>query len=431
MKNKYTTIFVSLLATLAGIAPFAISHAETPLELVIEKVAPRSNVQIAIVPFAGAESISNIITNDLTNLGKFALDTKLPETPYSSDKVTLPVWQHQGVPYLVVGNTSTNRGEVEIKFEVIEVATGKILQGVHTVKSKNTQQALRMAGHKVADKIYEILTGVSGDFSGKIAYVVETGTGKNKVSRLVVSDVDGYNPVTLREIKGTISGLTPSPDGRKIIYTQQTVGYPVVFIADIQSQKSSALTPYRANNFSASFSPDGSQVLFSSDLHGNPEIYLMSVGGGQPQRLTNHPMADIAPNWSPDGKSFLFTSDRQGNNRPQVYRYTFASNSIQQVTKSGSYNTNGRFNHDGTKMTFLSGTNQGAVMNLQTGSVSPVNNAGLSEPPNFSPNGNHLIYSNRHVININSDGKTVSISPSQNGVVKGTIREPIWLKASN
>lgn len=418
----------------ASLTAFATtSHADDePMELIIEKVAPRSNVQIAIVPFAGAESISNIISNDLTNLGKFALDNNLPERPHSSGEVTLPVWQHKSVPYLVVGNSRTNsRGEVEINFEVIEVASGKILQGVHTEKAKNTQQSLRMAGHKVADKIYEILTGIKGDFSGKIAYVVESGVGKNKTSRLIVSDVDGYNPTVLKQIKGTISSLTPSPDGKRIAYTAQTVGYPVIFVADVTTKSSNILTPFRANSFSASFSPDGSRILFSSDKDGNPEIYVSSATGGSTQRLTNHPMADFAPSWSPDGKSFLFTSDRLGNNQPQVYRQTFGSGSPQRITKSGNYNSNGRFNSDGTKMTFLSGTQQGAVMDLRTGAVSSVNNVGLSEAPNFSPNGQHLIYSGRNVITISSNGKAVSINPSQNGVAKGTIREPIWLKATN
>ena len=81
-------------------------------------------------------------------------------------------------------------------------------------------------------------------------------------------------------------------------------------------------------------------------------------------------------------------------------------------------------------MSFLSGTQQGAVMDLITGSVSAINNAGLSEAPSISPNGQHLIYSGRNVIIIKSEGKTISINPHQNGVPAGVIREPIWLKGA-
>lgn len=423
-----------LRAALLSMSVVALSMGSLPnayaIDATIEKVAARSNAQIAIVPFAGAPSISGIITNDLTNLGQFALDSNLPEQPHSSREVTLPVWQHQAVPYLVVGNTSTNKGNVDINFEVINTATGEVMQGPQTVTSKNIPASLRIAGHKVADRIYEILTGIKGDFSGKIAFVVENGRGKNLVSRLVISDVDGYNPQVILTHRGTLTSLAAAPDGRRFTYTAQGEGYPVVYVADVASGQSTLLTPYRANNLSASISPDGTRVLFSSDIAGNPEIYVANINGGQPQRLTNHPMADIAPSWAPDGNSFLFTSDRLGSNHPQIFRYNFANGSIQRVTNSGGYNTNGRFNKDGTKMTFLSGTQQGAVMDMQTGAVSAINNSGLSEAPNFSPNGQHLVYSNRSVITIVSNGKSVSISPTQNGIAPGVIREPIWLKAT-
>lgn len=148
-----------LAITAIGYAPLV-----QAADITIEKAAPRSNLQVAIVPFAGAESISSIISNDLTNLGQFSLDNNLPERPHSSGEVTLPVWQHKAVPYLVVGNTRTNRGDVEINFEVINVGTGEVIQGAQQVKTKNNPQVLRLAGHKVADKIYEILTGIKGDF---------------------------------------------------------------------------------------------------------------------------------------------------------------------------------------------------------------------------------------------------------------------------
>jgi TolB protein len=409
-----------LAITAVGYAPLV-----QAADITIEKAAPRSNLQVAIVPFAGAESISGIISNDLTNLGQFSLDNNLPERPHSSGEVTLPVWQHKAVPYLVVGNTRTNRGDVEINFEVINVGTGEVMQGAQQVKTKNNPQALRLAGHKVADKIYEILTGIKGDFSGKIAYVIESGTPKNRVSRLVISDVDGYNPQIIQTVNnGTIKALTPSANGRTFTYTVQQAGYPVVYSADVMGGGVTNLTPFKANNLGASVGPDGS-VIFSSDFEGGkPQIYLAS--GGTPRRLTNDPVGAIFPSWAPDGRSFVFTSDRNGNNRGQVFRYNMGSGSVQQLTRGG-LNSMGRISNDGKKMSYLAGTNQGMVMDLASGSATGVNNVGLSEAPGISPNGQHYIYSSRNVITIVSNGKTVSISPSQNGVPNGTIYGPIWL----
>lgn len=421
LNNALKWVLASLTMTIASQAMSA--------DATIVKTAPRSNMQIAIVPFAGAESMSAIVTNDLTQLGQFSSSNNLPERPHSSGEVNLPLWQHQAVPYLVVGSTRTVNGNVDIRFEVINVATGQIMQGLQSIQSRNTPQALRMAGHKVADRIYEILTGIKGDFSGKIAYVVETGSGKNKVSRLVISDVDGYNPRIVQTVNGSIKALNPAINGRSFTYvSQQNNGLPVVYNMDVNSGQSNLLTPYKAHNYGASISPDGTQILFSSSKDGNPEIYLMSAYGGTPQRLTNHPMADMYPSWSPDGRSFIFTSDRNGNNRAQIYRYTFGSNSIQQITHNGGQNLIGRYSNDGKKMSYLAGNHQGAVLDLTTGAMTPVNNVGMSEAPSISPNGQHYIYSSRNMITIVSNGKTVNISPQQNGVPNGTIYGPIWLK---
>lgn len=405
-------------------------YAQTPLVIDIIKKSEDALTQIAIVPFAGAESISGIITNDLTNLGQFTLDAQLPEQPHSSSEVTLPVWQAKAVPYLVVGNTRSNRGNVEINFEVINVATGQVMQGPQTITTKNNSQSLRLAGHKVADRIYEIITGIKGDFSGRIAYVVESGQPKNRVSRLVISDVDGFNPKVIYEFNGTIKTLNTSADNQTFTFQVQpnTLGFPQVMSANIVSGAVTNLTNFKAMNYGASVSKDG-RVLFSSSFeNGIPQIYLAQ--GGSPRRLTNDPVGAMYPSWAPDGQSFVYTSDRaggkKGGNKGQIYRYNITTGAEQRLT-GGGLNSMGRISSDGTKMSYLSGTSQGAVMDLGSRAVTSVNNVGLSEAPGISPNGQHYIYSNKNVITIVSNGKAISISPSQNGVPNGTIYGPLWL----
>ena len=50
-------------------------------------------------------------------------------------------------------------------------------------------EQLRAAAHRIADLIYEKLTGDVGVFSTRIAYVVKQG----KKYSLQVADADGYN----------------------------------------------------------------------------------------------------------------------------------------------------------------------------------------------------------------------------------------------
>ena len=85
------TFLKAAVIALATTAMPPLANAADNVDFTLVKQAPRSNLQVAIVPFAGAESISGIVTNDLTNLGQFTLDSNLPERPHSSSEVTLPV----------------------------------------------------------------------------------------------------------------------------------------------------------------------------------------------------------------------------------------------------------------------------------------------------------------------------------------------------
>lgn len=50
----------------------------------------------------------------------------------------------------------------------------------------------------------------------------------------------------------------------------------------------------------------------------------------------------------------------------------------------------GRISNDGKKMSYLSGANQGVVMDLGSRSVTAVNNVGLSEAPGSHPMDNTI-----------------------------------------
>lgn len=121
-------------------------------ELLVSKVAPRSATQIAIVPFAGAKGVSDITQSYLTSIGQLAGSDSLPELPTSSKQVHLELWQARQLPYLVVGNSNTNRGDVEINFEVIDVKTGRVLGGVQKERAKITHRAYALPVPKLRIK---------------------------------------------------------------------------------------------------------------------------------------------------------------------------------------------------------------------------------------------------------------------------------------
>ena len=328
-----------------------------------------------------------------------------------------------GVPYLVVGSTRSSRGKVVTDYEVIEVKTGRVIEGKQTLTADKDN--MRYAAHVISNKVYELITGIPGDFSGRIAYIEEIGTGKAKVSRLKVMDADGENAKTITEVSGSIFSPAWSPDGNRIAYSvQRDKSYPVIYVQSVSGGGATPLTPFPGSNLSPSFSPDGSKILFSSSFEGSADIYEMSASGGQPRRLTNWPSSEVQPSYAPDGRSFVFVSDKAGFNKPQIYRYEFGSGRTTKVSNSG-YATSPQFSSDGTQIAFLNGRSA-AVMNSGGAVTANLGNTGIDEAPSFSPNGKRVVYASKQ------GGKGVLTIKSLNGGEafgksgQGTIRSPVW-----
>lgn len=422
-KKKLTTLCISASCLLA-------STSLSAKEIVVLQDSfeiPVQQNQVAFVPFAGDSVLSPIIVNDLSKEGLKITSQNLPQQPRSSSELagTLPVWQNLGIPYLVIGSTRTNRGKIITDYEVIDVKSGRILEGKQTSTTNKDPDSMRRAGHVIANKIYALITGTPGDFSGRIAYIEETGAGKEKVSRLKVMDADGENAKTITEVTGSIFSPTWSPDGNRIAYSvQRDKSYPVIYVQSVSGGGATPLTPFPGSNLSPSFSPDSSKILFSSSFEGSAGIYEMSASGGQPRRLINWPSSEVQPSYAPDGKSFVFVSDKTGFNKPQIYRYEFGSGRTTKVSSSG-YATSPQFSNDGSQIAFLSGRSA-AIMNSGGAVTTNLGNTGIDEAPSFSPSGRNVIYASKQGGKGKLTIKSLSSGQSFDIPVQGIARSPIW-----
>lgn len=422
-KKKLTTLCISASCLLASTSLFA-------KEIVVLQDSfeiPVQQNQVAFVPFAGDSVLSPIILNDLSKTELKVTSKDLPQQPRSSSELagTLPVWQSMGIPYLVVGSTRSNRGKIVTDYEVIDVKSGRVIEGKQSLTADNNKESMRYAGHVIADKVYELITGTPGDFSGRIAYIEEIGAGKEKVSRLKVMDADGENAKTITEVTGSIFSPTWSPDGNRIAYSlQRDKSYPVIYVQSVSGGGATPLTPFPGSNLSPSFSPDGSKILFSSSFEGSADIYEMNASGGQPRRLINWPSSEVQPSYAPDGKSFVFVSDKTGFNKPQIYRYEFGSGRTTKVSSSG-YATSPQFSNDGSQIAFLSGRSA-AIMNSGGAVTTNLGNTGIDEAPSFSPSGRNVIYASKQGGKGKLTIKSLSSGQSFDIPVQGIARSPIW-----
>lgn len=420
-------LLITLFSSVTGIFISPNLFAE-PVVLKFEYDLPTQKSQVAFVPFAGDNVISTVVLNNLSKTELKATSQNLPQQPHSSADLagTLPVWQQTAIPYLVVGGTKSNKGKIITEYEVIDVKSGRVLGGKQSLTSDNDRSSLGYAGRVIANRVYELITGTPGDFTGRIAYIEETGSEKDKISQLKVIDADGENAMALTPpIRGSIFSPAWSPDASQIAYVVQKYNeYPLIYIQSAYGGTPRLLTPFRGSNISPSFSPDGRSILFSGSHEGTPDIYRISVSGGTPEKIVSTPYKDTMPNYSPDGKSFLYVSDPGGNNKTQIFRYDFASKKSTALTRGG-YATNPQYNHDGTQIAFLNGRSA-AIMNNAGAIVTNLGATGIDEAPSFSPNGKRVVYASKQggkgVLTIKSLVGGDAFGKSTNG----TVRSPVW-----
>ena len=395
-----------------------------PATIETSYVAPVQANQVAFVPFAGDNAISSVILSDLRTTPVTVTTENLPQKAHTSSDLagTYAAWESLGIPYLVIGSTSTDRGNIVASFEVINVATKEVLQGPQRISGSDP----RKVAHKSAAKIYELVTGKKSDFDAKLAYVLQKGSGDNTVSSLIISDADGENPTAIvDQIPGLIYSPVASPDGNLLAYSvQMPKNLPYIYLYDIRSRKVTPLVRLKGNNLSPSFSPDGGSILFSSTADGDADIYRVSTAGGTPQKVFDLPYDQVQPSYSPDGKNFVFASDHASPNRPKIYRSDFSGN-VSRVS-SANYAANPSYSPDGSKIGYLNG--RSAVV-MSNGGKNLVNfgSTGIDEAPKFSPSGEKVVYSQG-----NSSNSTLVIRPLSGGTaitktVKGAVKSPVWI----
>ena len=388
-----------------------------------------SQIPIAIVPFVNEErltqSVTAVVKSDLQRSGLFRIVDSGSSTPHGLSDIIYPDWQIRGVSALVIGSTRLlSNGQIEVRYRLVDVAKQEILiSDMETVSVKR----IRAVAHRMADHIYEKLTGDVGVFSTRIAYVEKQG----KKYSLKVADADGFNARTAIEYIEPIISLAWSPDGTKIAYVSFENKKPIIHVQTLATGERKAIAKHRGSNSAPAWSPDGKKLAVVLSKKGGSQIFLINADGSGLRRLTRSPGIDTEPNFSPDGKSIIFTSDRGGS--PQIYRMPVTgsvSRTAERLTFEGSYNVSPQYHHDGKSFTFIHRNGSRfnvAIQNLETRQVQLLTDSLFDESPSFAPNGKIILYATeikgRGILAaVSSDGRTrQELSTRQ-----ADIREPAW-----
>jgi TolB protein len=385
-----------------------------------------TQLPIAIVPFRGEaeapQKIAAIVRADLERSGQFRhIEGSGPPLDETSHPDVSP-WRQRGADSLAVGSvTRLADGRFDVRFRLWDVVKGQDLGGQSFVVVAND---LRLAAHRVADLIYEKLTGDKGVFSTRIAYVTKAGSRFN----LWVADADGENAQSALASPEPIISPAWSANGQQLAYVSFESRKPVVYVHEIASGKRRLIANFRGSNSAPAWSPDGRTLAVTLTRDGGSQLYTIAATGGEAKRLTQSSGIDTEPLYSADGSTIYFVSDRGG--APQIYRMPANGGEPRRVTFTGSYNISPALSPDGKWLAYISRIN-GAfklqVMELASGNVQSVTDSTADESPSFAPNGRLIIYATRQngreaLVTTTLDGKIKASLPGKSG----DIREPDW-----
>ncbi len=143
-------------------------------------------------------------------------------------------------------------------------------------------------------------------------------------------------PAVVISDKGMNTGRAHfSPDGKRIAFESDRLGYSEIWACDSDGSHCGQLTSLRGTAGAARWSPDGQYIAFEYRPKEHSEVYLLEVASGVPRLLTTLPGADNGgPNWSRDGKWIYFYSDR-GGGPFQLWKTQISGGQPVQVTRNG------------------------------------------------------------------------------------------------
>jgi TolB protein len=413
-------LFVSALLSLAG------SQAVWAQFKVDVSGVGMTQVPIAIVPFKGEDAApqktSAIVTADLERSGQFRA---VSGAGLAMDELTRPdiqqIRQKNADAMLAGSATRLADGRYEIRAKLRDIVSG---QERGDYRETVAAADLRLSAHRLADWVYEKLTGEKGVFATRIAYITKSG-GKYS---LWIADSDGENAQSALSSSEPIISPSWSPKGTQLAYVSFESRKPVIYVHELSSGKRKVMANFKGSNSAPAWSPDSRHLLATLSRDGGSQLYQIDVASGEAKRLTQSSGIDTEPTYSQDGSFIYFVSDRGGS--PQVYKMSASGGSVERVTFGGSYNISPALSPDGRWLTYISrngGQFKVHVQNLSTGQTSAITDTSADERPSFAPNSKLIVYATVQ------QGREALMTSTLDGKIKaklsgqsGDIREPAW-----
>lgn len=301
-------------------------------------------------------------------------------------------WTGIGAELLITGGIEEVGGQIKLQLRLMDTFNTKLLVG--KIYSGPVTQ-IRAMVHRFCAEVAKVLTGSSGVFGSKIAFVSTVNGNKE----IYACDFDGFNPRQISNHKSISLSPAWSHDGQWLAYVSYAKGKPDIFIKNLK-ENLGAIVNHKGINISPDWMPGKLNLAATLSFSGDQEIYLLTRKGEIIKRVTKSWGSNVSPKFSPDGRKIAFTSSRSGN--PQIYIQGLDSAEAQRITFTGKYNTSPAWSPDGKKIAYV-----GIEKNKINIFVIPVDphigvpvqltaDRGDNEDPCWSPDGRLIVFkSNR------------------------------------
>ena len=284
------------------------------------------------------EEISKIVERNFKSTGLFnplKKDAFVQKPDIAHLKPRFEDWRLIKAQALVTGKLLIKDKKLKVEFRLWDLTAAKEMVALSFTTTPNNW---RRVAHIISDKIYERLTGESGYFDTRIAYVSETGPKNQRIKKLAIMDLDGFNTKYLT--LGNELVLTPrfNTTNQLVTYLSYFKNMPRVYLLDIETGIQEVVGNFPGMTFAPRFSPDGKKIIMSFAKDGNSDIYSMDLETRVVEQITKHPSIDTSPSYSPDGKYITFNSDRSG--LQQIYVMRSDGTQVKRITHgAGLYGT--------------------------------------------------------------------------------------------
>ena len=379
--------------------PFAAAAAPLRIEITEGVVEPMPFAAPGFVPDTPgaadlAARITQVVIDDLTGSGLFReipAEAQIGKITNFDAPVAFADWKAINAQALITGAVGVNGDKAQVRFRLWDVfAQSGLGEGLQFAGSTASWRRL---AHKVADAVYSRLTGESGYFDSKVAYIAASGPKEARVKQLAIMDYDGANPVMLTD--GSALVLTPrlSPDATRVLYTSYEQGAPKVMLMQAGGGSRTVIDDTSGMTFAPRFSPDGRRAVFSMSVGTGSDIFVTDLGGRGQTQLTRTASIDTGPAFSPDGNRIVFESDRGGTQ--QLYVMSASGGEAQRISFGQGRYATPVWSPRGDMIAFTKidgGRFHIGVMRVDGSGEKLLTGSYLDEGPSWAPNGRVLMF---------------------------------------